>query len=64
MNPETRESLIIDVRVGESISIDGGRVVMTLKEKSGQRAKLHFSARGGVSVEPVRVERDPVTSCR
>lgn len=55
MDDGERESLCIDIRVGESVSIDGGRVMLTLKEKSGQRAKLHFSAVKGVSVEPFRL---------
>jgi hypothetical protein len=55
VSEQQRDSLMIDIRVGESVSIDGGRVVITLKEKSGQRAKLHFSAEEGVSVEPFRV---------
>lgn len=39
-----RRSFSIDVKVGESISIDRGRIVVTLLEKSGQRAKLGFDA--------------------
>jgi hypothetical protein len=34
------KTLLMDLKVGESISIDGGRVVITLEEKSGQRIKL------------------------
>jgi pyruvate kinase len=29
-----------DLRVGESVSFDDGRIVVTLLEKSGQRARL------------------------
>jgi pyruvate kinase len=29
-------SLVMDVRVGESVSVDGGRVVVRVGEKSGQ----------------------------
>lgn len=50
----TRNSLLMDVRVGESVSIDDGRVVVTLKEKSGQRAKLHFDSESKVNITPVR----------
>lgn len=39
-----RRSFSIEIKVGESISIDAGRVVVTLLEKSGQRAKLGFDA--------------------
>ncbi len=50
----TRNSLLMDVKVGESVSIDNGRVIMTLKEKSGQRAKLHFDSETNVNITPVR----------
>jgi hypothetical protein len=49
-----RESLVVELKVGDSVSIDSGRVVMTLREKSGQRARLHFSAERSVPIEPVR----------
>jgi len=49
-----RESLDLDLKVGDSVSIDSGRVVMTLRAKSGQRARLHFSAERSVPIEPVR----------
>jgi len=45
-----RRSFSIDVKVGESVSIDRGRVVVTLLEKSGQRAKIGFDAEKEVSV--------------
>lgn len=37
-----------DLRVGDTLSIDGGRILLTLEEKSGQRARLAFSAEEGV----------------
>jgi hypothetical protein len=49
-----RESLVVELMVGDSVSIDSGRVVMTLREKSGRRARLHFSAERSVPIEPVR----------
>jgi hypothetical protein len=36
------KTLLMDLKVGQSLSIDGGRVVVTLEEKSGQLAKLRF----------------------
>ena len=33
-----------DLRVGESLSIDNGRITVTVEEKSGQRARLSFSS--------------------
>jgi pyruvate kinase len=40
----------MDVKVGQSLSIDGGRIVLTVEEKSGQRVKLRF-VHDGVTVE-------------
>lgn len=37
-----QKTLLMDVKVGQSISIDGGRVMITLEEKSGQRVKIRF----------------------
>jgi len=56
-----RESLVVELKVGDSVSIDSGRVVMTLREKSGQRARLHFSAERSVPIEPLR-ERSGVSN--
>jgi sRNA-binding carbon storage regulator CsrA len=39
-----------DLRVGESISFDEGRIVVTLLEKSGQRARLDIRADDAVKV--------------
>lgn len=39
-----KRSFSIDVKVGESVSIDRGRVVVTVLEKSGKTAKLGFEA--------------------
>lgn len=44
-------SLSMDVKVGESLSIDGGRLVVVLERKSGQRVKLRFIDSGDVKVE-------------
>ena len=48
------ETLLIDLVVGDSVSIDSGRVVLTLTEKSGKRARLKFSAERSVPIEPIR----------
>lgn len=37
-----------DLRVGETLSIDGGRIVLTMEAKSGQRARLTFSSEDDV----------------
>jgi hypothetical protein len=44
---EQRRSFSIDVKVGESVTIDRGRVVVTVLEKSGKTAKLGFDAEEG-----------------
>lgn len=49
-----KRSITIDIRSGEAISIDGGRVVCVLLEKSGQRARLRFEAEEGTPVERVQ----------
>lgn len=46
-------SLVMDVRVGESVNVDGGRVLVRVAEKSGQRVKLHFTADSDVLIEKV-----------
>lgn len=43
-------ALSMDVRVGDSIAIDGGRVVITVEAKSGQRARLRLRFEQGVDV--------------
>lgn len=41
----TVQRLIMDLKVGQSLTIDGG-IVVTLEAKSGQLAKLRFEHRG------------------
>ncbi len=43
--------LFLDLKVGESVNIDQGRVRMTLHAKNGQRARLEFQADKAVSIE-------------
>lgn len=49
----TVRALTLDVRVGESVSVDRGRVTVTVEEKSGQRARLKFMADDTVSIKKV-----------
>jgi len=35
-----KRSLSVDVKRGETLEIDGGRILLTVEEKSGQRARL------------------------
>ena len=48
-----KATLSMDVRVGESLSIDGGRVVITVEAKSGQRARLTFTHAGDATVRRI-----------
>jgi len=47
-------ALVLDVKAGESVAIDGGRVVLTVLEKSGQRARLSFRVKDDVKVERMK----------
>lgn len=42
-----------EVRVGERISIDDGRIVLRVEEKSGQRARLRLEFREPTSVKRI-----------
>lgn len=48
--------VLIEIRTGETVAIDGGRVLVTLEEKSGQRARLRFEATKDVAIERVKPE--------
>jgi pyruvate kinase len=37
---DQKRSLSVDVKRGETLEIDGGRILLTVEEKSGQRARL------------------------
>jgi hypothetical protein len=58
-----KKTLFMDLKVGQTLSIDGGRFFITLEEKSGQRAKLRFVHDGAVidrapdGVPPDGIER-------
>lgn len=41
--------------VGESLSLDGGRIIVTLKERSGRRALLQLTLAEDVIVDKPRV---------
>ena len=49
----TKQSLSMDVRVGESVTIDGDRIRLTVEEKSGQRARLRFEVDSSIAVKKV-----------
>jgi hypothetical protein len=43
--------LKIDLKIGEVVDIEGGRIRIKLIEKSGQRASLEFIADKSISIE-------------
>lgn len=50
-------SLTRNLRVGERVSFDNGRVVVTLEAKSGQQARLNFRVDKQVQVD--KPPKDP-----
>lgn len=54
----TTRTLLMDVKVGQSLSIDGGRILITVEEKSGQRVKLRF-VHEGATIERAQVKPAP-----
>lgn len=53
MTPERRR-LSVDLGVGDSLTFEDGRIVLTIEEKSGRRARLKVEM-----VEHLKVERKP-----
>lgn len=47
------KSLRIELRVGESMTLENGRITVTLEEKSGQRARFRVDAPADVEVHRV-----------
>jgi pyruvate kinase len=48
-----KKTLLMDVKVGQTVSIDDGNIIFTIEEKSGQRVKIRFVHHGAV------IERAP-----
>jgi sRNA-binding carbon storage regulator CsrA len=46
------------LRVGESVKFDGGRIEVTLLEKSGQRARLDIRADKDVKIDTPKKAAD------
>ena len=49
--------LKLDLRIGETVSFDDGRINIILLEKSGQRARIEINAK-----EEVKINREPKTT--
>ena len=48
-------SMMIDLRVGETLRLNNGQILVTLLEKSGQRARISVEADDSVNIQlPVR----------
>jgi len=45
------KTLKVDLRVGDTVSFDSGRVAMTLLEKSGQRARMEIRSEPDVVID-------------
>lgn len=46
-----KRTLSMVVPVGETVSVDNGRVLVSVKEKSGQRVRLVFTADADIPIE-------------
>lgn len=44
-------SLKLDLRVGDTVLLDGGKIKITVLDKSGQRARLDINAKDDVKIE-------------
>ena len=44
-------SMKVDLRVGETLRFNGGQIVVTLLEKSGQRARISVEADDSVRIQ-------------
>lgn len=54
-------SLKVDLRVGETLTFNHGQIVVTLLEKSGQRARISVEADDSVLIQPPQRET-PISS--
>lgn len=52
------------LRIGEGLSFDGGRIVMTLQERSGRQACIKLILRDGVIVDKPKRHPDPSCNAR
>lgn len=47
-------ALSFDLKVGDALRIDGGRILLTLREKSGKTARVSVDADKSIAVEKVK----------
>lgn len=59
-NAPVRAGQAVELRVGEALTLDSGRILITLESKSGQRARLRIQADASMPiVVPARREAIP-----
>lgn len=46
-----RSGVVMDVAVGDKVSLDGGNILIVIEQKSGQKARLRIMAPKAVSIE-------------
>lgn len=51
--------LNVDLRVGETLVFNNGQIVVTLMEKSGQRARISVEADASVHIKPPSRQTKP-----
>lgn len=47
---ERRSGAVVDLKVGEQLTLTPGRIVVTLEHKSGQRSRLRVEADESVKI--------------
>lgn len=52
----TLTTLKLDVKVGESVTFDHGRINMTLLDKSGRLARLEIKAHEDVKIKHIKMD--------
>lgn len=57
-------SLKVDLRVGETLTFNNGQIVITLLEKSGQRARISVEADDSVEIQPPSRETSGLAGVR
>ena len=57
-------SLKVDLRVGETLTFNNGQIVITLLEKSGQRARISVEADDSVVIQPPSRETSGLAGVR
>lgn len=56
---QEQRGMAVELRVGETLKLDGGRIKITLLEKSGQRARMAIAAPPDIDVERPSKEGGP-----